>query len=381
MYQPQPATTLRLARPLKRSVLAMGVETKNAIALGRSREITLFPMVGDLADPDTRMRLERGARALLDGEFPPEVIAVDLHPDMYPTVFGRQLARERGLPVIEIQHHSAHAAACMAEHGLQEGLALSLDGMGWGTDGTLWGAELLQMTPGRSLRLGTFAPVPLPGGDAAVRHPDRQLVARWLDAGVAISDGWRQRHGLTPGAITIWTEQWRRRLNAPMSHAAGRLFDAFAALLGIAPGTIGHEGEPAMLLEAEARRFHGILSHEHRLPYALGYHDGVLLVDWAETFRQFPPEKCLTPEEVTLWAYAFHLAVASAIQEMVQYAHQLTGLHAVALSGGVFMNGLLKDHLIVSLEHQGFQVFCHRQIPVGDGSVAVGQAWMIGEKE
>lgn len=381
MFQPKPLTTLKLEKPLKRSVLALGVETKNAIALGRLREITLFQMVGDLADPDTRMRLEQDARTLLDGKFPPEVIAVDLHPDMVPTVLGQQWARERGIPMIKIQHHAAHAAACMVEHGIQESLALSLDGMGWGTDGSLWGAELLQISPGRWLRLGTFAPVALPGGDASVRNPYRQLVARWLEAGVAIHDDWLQRYGLTRNETTIWSEQVRKHLNTPMSHAAGRLFDAFSALLGIAPTTIAHEGEPAMLLEAQAKHFSGTFSQKYRLPFALLNQDDRLVVDWSETFRLFPPEKTFSPDEITLWAYAFHHSVADALQEMLRYARQKTGLNSVTLSGGVFMNHLLKDLLIEPLKDKGFKIFHHQQIPTGDASISVGQAWMTGGME
>lgn len=372
-------TRIPLAIPLKRSVLAMGIETKNALALGRADEILLFQPLGDTADPSARTMLEEQTRRLLDGgDAAPKTIGVDLHPDMFPSVLGRRLAQERGLAVVAVQHHVAHAAACMAEHGLQESLALVFDGMGWGGDATLWGAELLHVRPGHGLRLGTFAPAPLPGGDAAVKNPYRQLLARWVDADVAIDPDWCATLGLSATEVQLWTHQCRHGLHAPLSHAAGRLFDAFAALLGIAPSVITCEGEPAMLLEAAAKRFVGDGSQVQRLPFSLRQENDLLLVDWRDLIRQFPGDHRWTQDEIAYWAMAFHHTMVDAMVQMVHHGHECTGLRSVVCSGGVFMNELVAVGLRVKLEQEGYRVFQHQRILPGDLSIAVGQAWMIG---
>ncbi|HIJ84188.1 MAG TPA: hypothetical protein HPQ00_08290, partial [Magnetococcales bacterium] len=377
---PDEQQVILLAEPLKRSILAMGVESKNSLAWGSRAQVTLSPPLGDLADPTARTALEEAVRRRMD-DASPECIAVDLHPDMFPSLLGRRLARERGIPVIAVQHHFAHAAACMAESGLKESLALAFDGMGWGTDATLWGAELLHMVPGQSRRLGTFTPVPLPGGDAAVRRPVRQLLARRVDAGVEISAGWCQRLGLSATEAAIWTHQCRNHLHAPLSHAAGRLFDAFAAQLGVAPQTITHEGEPAIRLEALARSFSGKIFPHHHLPFSLREHGEMVYIDWRETFRQFPEDRVFGPDEAALWAYVFHQAVAAAMLAMVEFGTKRTGLGTVVLSGGVFMNKILTQRLAGDLQDRGYRVFQHQRVPTGDAGIALGQVWMIGGME
>ncbi|RMF75197.1 MAG: carbamoyltransferase HypF, partial [Acidobacteria bacterium] len=233
-YAPE---ALPLEQPLARCVLAMGAEIKNAIAVGWGREIVLSPHVGDLETPEALDGLQTVVDRLprfLGRE--PEAVAVDLHPDMHATRLGRALAAERGLPVVAVQHHVAHAAAGLAEHGGERLLALVFDGTGLGPDGRVWGAEAIEIArDGSWRRLATFAPVPLPGGDAAVREPRRQLVARWLAAGLDPDPSWGDRLDARDEEIGAWRIQIERGLNCPWTHAAGRLFDAFAAALGIAP--------------------------------------------------------------------------------------------------------------------------------------------------
>ncbi|MBF0626663.1 MAG: hydrogenase maturation protease [Magnetococcales bacterium] len=368
---------LRFVRP----VLALGIESKNALAFGEGTSITLFQPCGDLADPMARSAMEQAVTALLDHPIhPPEVLAVDLHPDLYPSVLGRRLAAERSLKLVVVQHHQAHAAACMAEHGLHEALAVTCDGMGYGLDGTIWGAELLHLHPQGWSRLGSFAPIPLPGGDAAVRQPVRQLLARLLTAGVTIDAAWQERLGVSPLECDLWSRQCGQGIHAPMSHAAGRLFDAFAAWLGSAPRFIAHEGEAAMGLEAVAHGWQGKPEDLPPLPFALREEAGLIRVDWSPLFAALPVEP--VPEaERPAWAYGFHRACAEALAAMVQQGVQKTGLQSVVLSGGVFLNRLLKALLLARLQELNVQLFDHRRLTTGDGSLAVGQLWVAGRKD
>ena len=365
-----------LSRPLQRCVLAMGAELKNTVAVGFEDRVVVSPHVGDLETPEALDGLERVARSLPQFlERRAEAVAVDLHPDMHATLLGRRLAAEQGLPVVEVQHHHAHAAAALAEHGEHAGLALVMDGTGWGTDGTVWGAELLAVDPSGFRRLATFAPVPLPGGDAAVRRPARQVVARWVAAGVELTDERLRRLGVTPEEGAAWRQQCLRQLNAPLTHAAGRVFDAFSAALGLAPETVTYEGQSAIRLEASARR--SSRRNVPRIPFALAEKEGVLVIDWADAFVLLSEAPLKTGHECD-WAYGEHSSVAESAIKMVEYglARGIDG--PVALSGGVFMNRILTDLVVQGLEALGVRVLVHRRIPPNDGCIALGQAVVAG---
>ena len=365
-----------LGRSLARTVLAMGADMKNAIALGYGDRVVLSPHVGDLDTPEALDGLEQVARTL--PAFlarTPQVLAIDRHPDMRSSALGRRLAAEQGLPVLEVQHHHAHAAACLAEHGHRTGLALVMDGTGWGDDGTIWGAELLDVSEEGFTRLATFAPVPLPGGEAAIRQPARQLVARWAAAGVEVSESWRTRLGITEAESAAWVQQARRGLNAPATRAAGRLFDAFAAALGVAPRAITYEGQPAIRLEALARDCRATTLPE--VPFLAREDQGLLVVDWSPAFRALSEPGAVDGREAA-WALAVHKTIASAVSQMLQFRCHLCEGRRIALSGGVLMNRILNDLLTEELEGLGYDVLVHRTVPPGDGCIALGQAMVAG---
>lgn len=369
---------LLLATPLLRSVLAMGAELKNAVAVGFEERVVLSPHIGDLEAPEALDSLERVARTLpVFLERQPEVVAVDLHPDMQATRLGRRLAAESGLPVVEVQHHYAHAVAALAEYGLESGLALVMDGTGLGPDGTVWGAELLAVSPEGFRRLATFAPVPLPGGDAAVRRPARQAVARWADAGVQPTEEALRRLGVSTEEASVWRQQCQKGLNAPLTHAAGRVFDAFSAALGLAPETVTYEGQSAVRLEAAARR--GCSCTGLTLPFATGERAGCWTVDWREAFTRLADPRAVAGR-ADAWAYAAHRAIADAAWNMINYGLAREPAGAVALSGGVFMNRVLNDLLVPRLEEAGVRVLLHRRVPPSDGCIALGQAVVAGRR-
>lgn len=365
-----------LSRPLQRCVLAMGAELKNTVAVGFEDRVVVSPHVGDLETPEALDGLERVARSLpLFLERRPDVIAVDLHPDMHATLLGRRLASEQGLPVVEVQHHHAHAAAALAEHGKEAGLALVMDGTGLGPDGTVWGAELLAIDPSGYRRLATFAPVRLPGGDAAVRRPARQVVARWVAAGVELTDE-RLRHvGVTPEEGAAWRLQCRQQVNAPMTHAAGRVFDAFSAVLRLAPETVTYEGQSAIRLEAAARR--SSRQAMPGIPFTQAEKKGILVIDWAEAFTLLSDVRLAAGHESD-WAYGVHSSIADAAVAMVYYGLSHVDKCPVALSGGVFMNRILTDLVVQRLGALGVRALVHRRIPPNDGCIALGQAVVAG---
>ena len=366
-----------ISQPLSRPVLAMGAELKNAIALGAGDRVTLSPHIGDLSTPDAMDAHERVSREIPEFlDHAPECIAVDLHPDMHCTRHGEHLAAEFDIPVIHVQHHHAHAAACLAENGRTAGLALVFDGTGLGTDGNIWGAELLHVERGDFTRLATFAPTRLPGGDMAVAEPVRQLVARWHAADATPSPEILQRCGIRDDQYDIWKQQCDRRINAPFTHAAGRLFDAFAALLGIAPTHASYEGQAPIRLEAAAAQS---VSGES-LPFDCSEQDGLVVVDWSPAFAY------LTERHADVWqssdtARQAHTAIADAASRMVEHAATQTGEEGIALSGGVFMNRLLCGLLIPKLQALGLTVLTHSRVPPNDGGIALGQAVIAGWRD
>jgi len=372
-FAPKP---IRIPFTLSRCVLAMGAEIRNTVALAYGNTVVMSPHVGDLETPEAVEGLESVVDALPRFlERTPECIAVDLHPDMHSTTLGRRLAARRGIPVVEVQHHHAHAAACLAEHGLDRGLALLFDGTGLGPDGHVWGAELLQVDPSGYRRLATFAPVPLPGGDAAVREPGRQLVGRWHAAGVDITAAWMNRLQVNADQLAVWQHQCRQGLNAPLTHAAGRLFDSFACLLGIAPHAITYEGQPAIRLEACARRHSG--RTVPALPFDTHERNGLLEIDWAPAFARIGDPSVPAARQADR-AMAVHQAVADAAFTMLEYGLQSSPFHTVALSGGVFMNSILNDLLIPRIEQAGVRPLIHRTTPPNDGCISFGQAVVAG---
>lgn len=371
---------VRLNTPLDRCVIAMGADLKNTVSVGFEDKVVLSPHVGDLETPDALDFLEETAERLpaFLGQSP-EVIAVDLHPDLRSTRFGVELARRLGLAHVEVQHHHAHAVACLAEHGVDDALALVFDGTGLGTDGTIWGAELLHVTPEGYERLGSFAPVPLPGGDAAVLDPRRQLVARWVDAGVELNRTVLEKLRVSDEEAHVWTAQCKKSVNAPLTHAAGRLFDAFSCALGLARKRITYQAQAAIRLETCARKHDGS-GDLPDLPFSAVVNGaGLLMIDWAETFR-IAAER-MDGADRPRWAMAFHHAVARAALKMAVYGQKRTGRSKVAFSGGVFMNRLLVEILKPLLARQGFEVLAHRAVPPNDGGISLGQAVTAGRKK
>jgi hydrogenase maturation protein HypF len=373
-HAPEP---IALPRPVRRTVLAMGAELKNTVTLAYDDRAVLSPHIGDLETPEANDGFEQVVTCLPAFlERKPEAIAVDMHPDMHSTRTGNSLARKLDVPLVTVQHHHAHGAACLAENALEQGLALVLDGTGLGPDGTIWGAELLWIDGDGFRRLATFSPVPLPGGHAAVVQPRRQLAGRWSESN---PDSERLASlGIDGNEWRIWHSQCRQGLNAPMTHAAGRLFDACAAALGISPQRVTYEGQAPVRLEAEARRAPESADSE-ALSFIPREEQRLLTIDWAPTFNALA-DCAPAPRDVPAFAMAFHHAVARACVTMIRYGFDQVALDvpAVALSGGVFMNRILTQLVVAELDRLRARALVHRRTPPNDGCISLGQAVIAG---
>ena len=389
----------------KKTVLAMGAELKNCIALGYDKEVVVSPHIGDLETPEAVDDLRHAVKC-----FPnflkkqPNAVAVDLHPDMHSTRVGIELAGKLNVPVVKVQHHHAHAVSCMTENNLTDALALVFDGTGLGTDGTIWGAELLDVKENGFTRLATFEPVPMPGGDAAVYNPTRQLVGRFSAAGMKMSSKMLADYGISDEEYNIWKMQCTQGVNAPLTHAAGRLFDSFAALINVAPTHmlkmvdfskiypatlpqigpitsrnlntfryITYEGQAAIRLEAEAKR--AMYNNEKlpSLPFNIIEKGDMLYIDWSEMFSSFisQDKHNFAP---SILALSFHKTVARAAVKMLEFGLSKTSTRNVVLTGGVFMNKILTRLLAEEIKRMGLNVYIHKKIPPNDGGISLGQA-------
>jgi hydrogenase maturation protein HypF len=351
------------------SVLAVGGELKSTVCITRGSEAHLSQHIGDLS------RLE--ARAFFDEvvvklgrllSVEPALVAHDLHPEYAST----QWAQASGRPAVAVQHHHAHIASCMAEHGVTARvIGVAFDGTGCGPDGDLWGGEVLVADLSAFERRGHLRPLSLAGGEAAIRQPWRLAVAALLDAGESLE--------------VLTTVPAHRRemvarllasnLASPHATGAGRWFDAVAALLGVRE-TITYEAQAAVELEAlaaEARRRRG-LARARSYPFDVeGHAGGPFVVDLRPAVRAIVAAR-RSGEPVVDVAAGFYATMAAVVADACRRVRQETGLSTVALSGGCFQSRELTEAALVRLSEDDFDVLVHRRVPPNDGGLALGQA-------
>ncbi|GAB4271982.1 MAG: carbamoyltransferase HypF [Pararhodobacter sp.] len=345
-------------------VLAFGGQLKSAICLTKSGRALLSHHLGDLDDRlcfDEFRKADADYAALFDHR--PGIFACDLHAGYRASRHAR--ARAGGAALIRVQHHHAHLAACMAENGWpRDGgpvVGIILDGLGLGTDGTIWGGEVLVGDYVGFERAAHLAPAPLIGGDAAQREPWRNLLARLDAAGL----GALAEEILAGRDLTLPRAAAARGVNAPHSSSAGRLFDAFAAALGLVAGAQSHEGEAAMRLEALARRAPEALARPYPFEAAgAALEPAPLFQAWARDHAAG------TPAEIM--AARFHAGLAEAFCSRARALVEAGAARAVALSGGCFQNATLLDLCARRLD--GLPLLIHRKVPANDGGLALGQA-------
>ncbi len=375
-YAPRPIQLAEalVARGGAPRILAVGGELKSAVCLLRETEAVLSEHLGDLAHPDTYRHFARAIERLKDlCAFVPEVVACDLHPAYLATRYARGL----GGPLFPVQHHHAHIASVMAEWG-EPGpvIGLACDGTGYGTDGAVWGGEVLICGTGGCERFAQLEYFPLVGGDAAAVETWRPAAALVRAAyGAGWRDAWPGRGacGDTPGAAALATfeQQATRGVNAPPTSSLGRVFDAVSWLTGLCARN-RHEAEAAMALESAAR---GGPEEVAPYPYALLPTDDArpLQLSLRGMIREIMADVARgTP--VALVAARFHETVARLLADAAARASAERGVRTVALSGGCFANRRLLGRTVGLLEACGLRVLYHRRVPSGDGGLALGQA-------
>ncbi|MGC8626038.1 MAG: carbamoyltransferase HypF [Acidimicrobiales bacterium] len=365
-FVPQP---LILKETFARPVLACGAELKNTFCLVKGRRAFLSHHIGDLENYETLKSFAQGIEhfsRLFD--IVPQVVAHDLHPEYLSTKYALGLD---DVELVGVQHHHAHIASCLVDND-EAGpvIGVAFDGLGFGTDGTLWGGEILAADLASFERLGHFEPVPMPGGATAVKQPWR-MAASYLDLGfdgqVPAKLGIVERHGEEWGTVTALA---RSGLASPLTSSVGRLFDAISSLLGLRD-TVNYEGQAAVELEQLAD------------PAELSAYS--LPLSTTEPFQMLGKELAraaaldlssgTAPPVV---AARFQNALAQGIVAACQRAREVTGLSLVALSGGVFQNVLLVERAASSLEASGFKVLLHSRAPTNDGGISLGQAAVAG---
>jgi hydrogenase maturation protein HypF len=373
-YVPEPVPVpVRFPRP----VLACGAELKNTFCLGRGRHAFLSHHIGDLENAETLRSFTEGIthfQRLFD--VTPEVVAYDLHPEYLSTKYALDLA-DSGLADAEltgVQHHHAHIASCLADNG-EEGpvIGVAFDGTGYGTDGTIWGGEFLIAGLASFERAGHLAPVPMPGGAAAIRQPWR-MAAAYLDAaypdgppaGLAVA---RRNSGRWASVLSLA----RSGVSAPVTSSAGRLFDAAAALLGIRD-VINYEGQAAIELEQAAEP-------AERSAYRAGITRGAVLQAAGTDLIRAACDDLAAGEPRAVIAARFHHGVAALIADCCLVLRERCGLSTVALSGGVFQNVLLLNAAADRLEAAGFRVLTHARVPCNDGGISLGQAVVAAARD
>jgi hydrogenase maturation protein HypF len=342
--------------------LGTGAELHGAFCLAAGRRAYLSQHIGDLTTEEAmasfRAALQRYERLF---GLEPELVAHDLHPDFLSTRFAGELS----LPAVAVQHHHAHVASVMAEHGLEgRVIGVAFDGLGLGTDGTAWGGEFLVFDAASADRAGHLRTVSLPGGDAAVRHPWRMALAHADDAGVA--DEALALLGVPADAADAVLRQVHSPAKGTTTSSVGRLFDGVAALAGLVD-VATYEGHPAMLLEQVAQ---GSATREYG--FDVGFEDGTFVIDARPIVRAVVRD-LLRGRPRGEVAGRFHRTMTAATSEVCRAIRGATGLGRVCLSGGVFNNDLLTSDLVARLETAGFEVFLPREAPVGDGGIALGQ--------
>lgn len=376
-YAPYPILLHRETTP----ILATGPELKNTFCLTKDRYAFLSHHIGDLENYETLRAFEEGIEHYERlFRIQPEVIAYDLHPNYMATRYALVRAEREGVALVGVQHHHAHIAACMAEHGLNGSkpvIGVSFDGTGYGDDGAIWGGEFLLADYNGYHRFAHLAYTPLPGGDKAVREPWRMALSWLHTCGLEWDEDlppieWANSSS-QPSAVSgqviansleILLHQLENQTNAPPTSSMGRLFDAVAALIGIHQ-TVNYEAQAAIELEALADP-----DETGRYPIPNIQYPAIDSTEWLShiisDLRSTTPKPTISAK--------FHNTLAAMVSQVCETMRSEYGIDQVVLSGGVWQNMSLLRNTIQNLSLEGFEVIIHEKVPANDGGIALGQA-------
>ncbi|MEV7581209.1 carbamoyltransferase HypF [Streptomyces erythrochromogenes] len=372
-YAPLPVT---LPVPVP-ATLAAGGDLKNTFCLGEGRRAWLSAHIGDMDDLATQNALERAEQQLesITG-VRPALLAADRHPGYRSARWARRTAGTR--PLVHVQHHHAHIASALAEHGLDGGrpvIGVAFDGTGYGDDGAVWGGEVLIADYAGYTRFAHLGYVPLPGGDAAVHRPYRMALAHLRAAGLARTPDLPCVAACPPDELRVLERQLERGLNCVPTSSMGRLFDAVSSLAGVCHHA-GYEAQAAIELEAAAL---GAGAARPGYTFALSLPEppgapgaGPVVADPAPLLTAVVAD-VRAGTDPGLIAAGFHAGVTALVAELCVLARERHGLDTVALTGGVFANTLLSTGCARALRARGFTVLRHGRVPPNDGGLSLGQ--------
>ncbi|WP_457567303.1 carbamoyltransferase HypF [Desulfurobacterium sp.] len=349
---------VKLPFKLKKTVLALGPFMKNTIALGIDDKVFISQHIGDLETPLAVEFYEETIEDFLSlFNVNPEIVVCDKHPLYYSTKYGERKFKEK---LVKVQHHFSHLLSCLAENEAKPEdtvIGFSFDGTGYGDDGTIWGGEVLLLNfygYERKFHLKQFR---LPGGEKAVKEPYRVAISLCKEAGIKPPE-----HLADEKTTAFIAKMIEKGINSPISSSMGRLFDGVAALIGI-KSHVSYHAQAAILLEQEA------IKSDTKDSYTFAVENAT--IDWTPVVKEIVRDHARgTPTPVI--ARKFHNAVAKAILKTAELLRK-TGTSKVALSGGVFQNGLLTETVVPLLKEHGFTVYTHQIVPPNDGGISLGQ--------
>ncbi|MBI5954651.1 MAG: carbamoyltransferase HypF [Chloroflexi bacterium] len=348
-------------------ILAAGTELKNTFCITNQNYAFLSHHIGDMENYETLKSFEQGVEHFERlFRVKPEAIAHDLHPNYLATRYALERAERENLPTVAVQHHHAHIAACMAEHGLDGSrsvIGLSFDGTGYGEDGAIWGGEILIADYKSFQRAFHLKYFPLPGGDAAIKKPARTALALLWSLGLEWDEWLDSVKEFCAQDQNILRAQLEKKINTPMTSSMGRLFDAAAALAGVRQ-SVNYEGQAAIEFEALADS-----AEAGKYSFGLNQHT----VE-TRTMLEALIKDVMGGVHLSKISAKFHNGLAEMARDACLKIKSETGLDEVALSGGVWQNMTLLRKAVQLLEAEGFKVYIHHEAPTNDGGLSLGQA-------
>jgi len=370
-FVPVPVALEKESRP----ILAVGGELKNTICVVRSSEAFLSQHIGDLENLESYKffgeAVEHLQRIL---EVQPKIVAYDLHPDYFSTKWALGL---QDVQLVGVQHHHAHIASCMAENHLGgKVIGIALDGTGYGTDGAIWGGEVLLADYSAFERAAHLEYVPLPGGGAAIREPWRMAVSYLVQHYGKELNGLNLSfvQALDPRRLQIVLQMIDREIHSPRASSCGRLFDAVAALVGVR-SSVNYEAQAAIEFEMAGHESTDEGSYPlDLLPDGSGWQIGTRSL-FGALLRDLSAKS-----EVRDISRRFHRGLATLFAELAEKIRETSKLNRVCLSGGCFQNSLLFGMLLGALRERSFEVYFHTEVPAGDGGISLGQALIAAHR-
>jgi len=363
-YAPVPVKTLRNVE----GILATGAELVNCFCIGKGHQAILSQHIGDLKNMETyefyTETIEKFKKLF---RFEPRLVVADMHPDYLSVRYAQSIDK----PLIQVQHHHAHIASCMAEHGIHEPvIGVAMDGTGLGDDGNIWGSEFFVCDMQGYERRSHFEYLPLPGGDKVTSEPWRTAVSMlYSNYGQALTElELPFLKALNHQNLQMIYAAIEQNINTPLSSGAGRVFDAVSAMINLCPLSRFHAEAPM--------RLEGIIDHSVTQSYdfipggSISFHPMITQI----------VNDLLNRKPLPLISARFHNTIVEAIVHTVSSIHRETSIRTVALSGGTFQNKYLTEHTETRLRKLGFKVYSHHSIPANDGGIALGQLTIGAEK-